>query len=86
MWPRLTLRDTSKENEHLPCENAVHNPNCGFLCRNVGADLSHDHNQSNLFYVGALATHVRSGDYHYSLRVLLGMNKKQNPLTEAKRD
>jgi hypothetical protein len=68
-------RVTFKEKEHSPCENAIHNPNCGFLCRDVGANLSHDGNQCNLFYVGAFPTHVWSGDYHYSLRVLLETNK-----------
>ena len=42
-----------------------------FLCRNIGANLSHDSNQCNLLYVGALSTHVWSSNYHYSLWVPL---------------
>lgn len=68
----------------LPCENSIHDPNCCFLCRNVRTDLSHDSNQGNLFYVGALPTHVWASDYHYSLRVLLETNKHEISLLYQK--
>lgn len=75
MWAWFISETHSIEVMLLPRVNAIHNSNGCFLCRNIGANLSHDSNQCNLFYVGALSTHVWSSNYHYSLWVSLENQK-----------
>ena len=66
----------------LPRENAIHNSNCRFLCGDVGAGLSHDGDQCDLLYVGALPAHVRPSDDHCSLRVPLQSPRAVSPLCQ----
>lgn len=55
----------------LPGVNTIKQAQTGLRGWDVGAYLSHDADQCNLSDIGALAPHVRPGDYHRSLGIAL---------------